>query len=295
MSVFSLNKAKKFLSIKIFKKRKALKYILFDKIYSAIVLNKKKIYENDFINDYHQKGYVNIDLNLNKEINELNKLLVLDKKINSPPFHFVIDNKVKTKITEIMKKIENNKLRYFKNYFNSNIFPAYICLRRNTHYTKKKLEQELFNDNFHNDGYLFTHFKIFINLSDINKEDGPMQIVSKKDVKKFLKEIGYKDRINYIDNKKEKISYLNTGKKGDCLVFDPTNCFHKAGMPQENHKRDYLIITYVCVPEKSFFSNELDKTDIFKYENNKILKLAKPTKLNQTAKLLLSYYRQKLV
>ena len=141
MTVFSFNKVKKFLSIKIFKKRKAIKYIIFDKIYSAIVLNKKKIYENDFINDYHQKGYAKIDLNLKKEVNELNKLLILDKNINSPPFHFVIDQKVKTKITEIIKKIENNKLEYFKSYFNSSIFPAYICLRRNTYYEKKKLEQ----------------------------------------------------------------------------------------------------------------------------------------------------------
>ena len=35
------NKIKRTIAIKIFKKRKALKYILFDKLYSTFILNKK--------------------------------------------------------------------------------------------------------------------------------------------------------------------------------------------------------------------------------------------------------------
>ena len=100
------------------------------------------------------------------------------------------------------------------------------------------------------------------------------------------------DRQNYSEEN-ENFSFSNIGKIGECLLFDPTNCFHKAGMPEENYKRDYLIITYVCIPKKKQLIDELMKTDIYKYEDNKLLSLAKPTQLFQTLKLLFNFYKEK--
>ena len=81
------------------------------------------------------------------------------------------------------------------------------------------------------------------------------------------------------------------GKSGDGLIFDPTNCFHKAGVPDQNYKRDYLIITYVCIPD---CQKNLYTTDIYKYNQNELLRLSKPTKLNQTLKLFLNFYKKRV-
>ncbi len=255
-------------------------------------MNKKKIPE--FINDYDLEGFVKIFPNIKSNINLLlSKLEIDDISKKTPPYYFKIDDEIKKILNKIINQIEDEYLVSFKEYFNSDILPAYMCLRRNTHYKKLDLESELFNDNFHNDAYLFTHFKVFINLSDVSEKDGPMKIVSKKKAKDFLKYINYKDRKNYSDDD-ENFSFSNTGRVADCLFFDPTNCFHKAGMPEENQKRDYLIITYVCVPKSKKLIDELIKTDIYKYENNKLLSLSKPTHFLQTLKLLLDFYKKKL-
>lgn len=288
----SFNKIKQKIGILLFNKRKALKYIFFDKIYSAFILNKKNLPK--FLDDYNTDGFVKIFPNFKEKLNELiNSLIIEDNQKTEPPYYFKINDEIKNKLNDILDIINKEYLISFKKYFNSDILPAYVCLRRNTKYKKTDLKNELFNDNFHNDAYLFTHFKVFINLSNISDQEGPMKIVSKKKAKDFLKHINYEDRQNY-NEENENFSYSNKGKIGDCLFFDPTNCFHKAGMPEENCKRDYLIITYVCIPRKTSLINELIKTDIFKYENNKILSLAKPTHLLQTLKLLFNYYKTKL-
>ena len=175
----SLNRLKRKIGITLFNKRKALKYIFFDKIYSILILNKKKLPK--FVNEYDTDGFVKIFPNFKEEINDLiNNLSIEKNQKETPPFFFKIDNEIKNKLYKILEKINKEYLVYFKEYFNSDILPAYICLRRNANYKKANLENELFNNNFHNDAYLFTHFKVFVNLNDISEKNGPMKIVSKK-------------------------------------------------------------------------------------------------------------------
>jgi len=282
---------KRKIGIKLFNRRKALKYILFDKIYSLFILNKKKL--PLFLKRFDTDGFAQIDPNVKQEITDLNKILELDKIKEDPPFHFLINDDVKKNINNILSKIEFNIISYLKNYFNSDILPAYICLRRNTFYEKNSLGDELYNNNFHNDAYLFTHFKIFVNLNDVSKKSGPMKIVPKRKTHNFLKKINYLDRTKYNDYD-ENYSYANVGKYGDCLLFDPTNCFHSAGIPEENYKRDYLIITYVCIPKKREYLEKFKEVDIYKYYANKLLSFSKPTKFFETIKIFLNFYRSKI-
>ena len=281
---------KRKIGIKIFNRRKALKYILFDKIYSLLILNKDK--SPEFINKFHNDGFAKININLRNEVDNLNSVLQLDETKKEPPFYFLINDEVKLKIDNILEKVGDEMISYLKDYFNSEILPAYICLRRNTFYKKKNLDNELFNNNFHNDAYLFTHFKVFINLNKITEKSGPMKIVPKKMTNNFLKKINYLDRQKY-DDTNENISFLNTGEYGDCLLFDPTNCFHSAGVPEENYNRDYIIVTYVCIPKVARLLSYFKSVDIYKYNSNKLLSYSKPTKLFETLKIFLSFYKNK--
>ena len=149
----------------LFDRRKALKYIFFDKLYSKFILNKNKLPK--FLENFDQDGFVKVTPDYRKEIDDLIESLKIDENSKTtPPFFFKIDNEIKIKVFSILEKINKQYIVNLKKYFNSDILPAYICLRRNTHYEKENLNQELFNDNFHNDAYLLTHFKMFINLND---------------------------------------------------------------------------------------------------------------------------------
>ena len=282
---------KKKISINIFNRRKALKYIFFDKIFSLIILNNSKFPK--FLEEFNIRGFAKPDIKLTEEVENLSNVLEIDKTKNGPPFYFFINNNVKSKINSILDKLDKKLIYHLRHYFNSEILPAYICLRRNSFYKKENLNHELYNNNFHNDGYLFTHFKVFINLTNITKECGPMKIVPKDMTRNFLKKINFLDRNNY-DTKSENFSYLNTGECGDCLLFDPTNCFHSAGIPEENYSRDYIIVTYVCIPKTSKLINNFKNVDIFKYENNKLLLYAKPKKFSEILKIFFNFYKNKL-
>ena len=43
----------------------------------------------------------------------------------------------------------------------------------------------LYANHYHNDGYLVTYFKLFINLMDVDENDGPLHIVYKNKQKNF--------------------------------------------------------------------------------------------------------------
>ena len=114
-----LKNLKKTIAIKAFKKRKALKYILFDKLYSIFILNRKNIPE--FVNNYDKEGFVKISPKIDKELKNLKSNLVIsndknkiklmhgeEKLNNKPPFYFDINDNVKNSIDEILKKLEKS-------------------------------------------------------------------------------------------------------------------------------------------------------------------------------------------
>ena len=134
----NLDEFKKFISISLFGRRKALKYIFFDKIYSKLILNKKKL--PDFLKKFDEDGYAKIVPNFKEELDDLvNNLEIENKNKTNPPYFFKVDQNIKDKITNIQKKIDKQYLTYLKKYFNSDILPAYICLRKNTYYKKDYL------------------------------------------------------------------------------------------------------------------------------------------------------------
>tara|TARA_B100000989_G_C19472830_1_gene441511 strand:- start:226 stop:1101 length:876 start_codon:yes stop_codon:yes gene_type:complete len=285
----TINKIKSFVGVKFFQKRKPIKFIIFDVLYSIFFVNKKKL--PDFINEFDKKGFVKIFPYFGNEIMKLTSNLVLAKpKSEKPPYNFEVNYEIKSITSNILKILDNDYLVHLKKYYNAEILPTYICLRRNTYYKKEDLKDEIYSDNFHNDAYLRTHFKIFLNLKDISEKHGPMRIVPKNKSKEFITATNYSNRMNY-NEKNDKFSYLNTGKIGECLLFDPTSCFHRAGVPEENYHRDYMIITFVCVPRNDNLIKSLIKTDIFKYEDNPLLSLSKPRKFSQVFNQLFNFYK----
>ena len=159
--------------------------------------------------------------------------------------------------------IKNNAKDYLgevKDYFNNNVFVTNVILKRNF-YSEEAKKTELYNNFYHNDAYVFTHFKLFVNLMDMNEGTGPTHVYSIAETKEIIKKSNSYKRnsllgglsINGIK------PYKHMGKKGECFFCFTSQCLHKAGIPHKENIRDYLVITFCSYPNKS--------NDLFHYEN----------------------------
>ena len=102
-----------------------------------------------------------------------------------------------------------------------------------------------------------TYNKIFINLMDINENDGPLEIIPRENRNLFIKSFNYKHRRNYNLHGDKSLIKKNIGKLGDCCLFSSPQIFHRAGVPEDY--RDNMQIILVTVPR--YFSDGLDKID----------------------------------
>ena len=283
------NKVSVQLSLKLFKIRKPLQLVIFDKLFSKFILNFNNL--NDSISKFHEDGFVKINISIKKEIRNILKNLIINQEQKNPLLYYQITDEVKTEMDIIINEKLKETINTLEVYFNSKIMTAMINIRRNSHYKKNNFSHELYSDNFHNDAYALTHFKMFINLMDIQEENGPMHLISKKNTKEFFKRINYKDRHSYNENVNvNDLLYKNIGKEGDILLFDPTQCYHRATIPNLGYHRDYCIITFICLPKKmDLKKNSLDQVNVYNYEKNPLIKFAKPHSLFNTLKTFVKY------
>ena len=76
-----------------------------------------------------------------------------------------------------------NKL---KNFYNSNIYVTNAVIFKYYGYNFNKNEVNSYQL-YHNDQYLFTYFRLFINLEDVDLSKGPLHIFSVKNSNFFSK------------------------------------------------------------------------------------------------------------
>ena len=206
------------LSLVLFKLRMPILYVFFNKFYSSLIL--KKNINSKVIKLYDKNGFVKLDVNFINEILDIEKDLSV-QEVN--PTHKIIKLN-KNKQEEFLQRITDKltpTINQLKQYYNSEIYIAKIKATRNLN-GDSKLDgkcQELYANYYHNDAYLITYFKIFINLMEISEDDGPLHIIYKNENKRFVKLTNYKDRNNYHPLDKSDILYKNMGKKGDAFLF----------------------------------------------------------------------------
>ena len=263
-----------------------------------ILISKKT--NNQNIKEFLNNGYSKIKINSDHFCDKVNDEL----KLQSPNdekgyFHFEITNKIKDIIRNHINFTFKDLLGDFEYYFNANISVAKILIKRN--YNIDGFNDEVYSNRYHVDHNTYNHFKLFINLMDTNKENGPLNIYSKNATKKFVKINKYKNRKNYFDQDLKDLLYVNTGKKGDSLIADTSVCLHKAGKIEKGYFRDVVFITFITIPKK------IIKKDFFYYEQlypgiiwmpvggSKVVKIAKPTTFRAMISTFFNYYKSKLI
>lgn len=279
------------ISILLFDQRVPLSYIFFNKLYKILIIKKDII--NEEIYNFHYNGFEKLKININEGLIKFkNNLSILENdngnnnyKINKRQY-FKIDQNKKVEFKSFLEKSFASTINRLSSYYKSEVNIESIKFFRINHEDNSEMNnKEVYSNYFHQDAYLFTYIKIFVNLMDISETDGPLEIISINDRSKFIKKFKYKDRNNY-KYIKDDIIYKNTGKAGDCFLFSSPQCFHKAGIPSKY--RDILQVILVASPKLSHKnSKSLQEKDLF--ENDKIISLTKPYSVYSTIKLFIEH------
>jgi hypothetical protein len=287
--------SKKF-SLRIFNQRLPFIYIFFNFLYRQFLVNKKNLDQDIF--KFHKSGYVKPNINLKDEIYEyiekfnIKKIIKNGKVVQAKLL--LNDEDKKQLIIKIKKKLKP-LISKLENYFDCDVFIADVKLLRNySHNDKYNLEKEHYANHFHQDSYLITYNKIFVNLMDINEDDGPLEIIPNEKTKLFIKSFNYKERHNYNPHGDKKLIYKNTGKLGDCFLFCSPRVFHRAGVPKFH--RDNMAIIIVTIPKNKSKELNLDK-DINLFDHNYIYfqKFTKPYSIIKVIKLFLFFCKNKMI
>ena len=282
----------------IFKNPNTLYYNLFNKLHLKLIANKDL--ENEDIKEYLKKGF------FKTKINSVEFCKYISSEIKKQPvdpkncfYNFKINDQMKEQIKNHINNEFSPVLKQLEKFYNSKISVANIEIKRNFH-IDESIDKEVYSNYYHVDAYVYNHFKIFINLMDVDVDQGPLHIYSKSDTKKFMKLNNYKSRSNYVNQELKDDLVRNTGKIGESFLANTTECLHKAGVVKKGNYRDILFITFITVPEQL----KEDKKNFFYYEETypnaiwdygkEIIRIAKPQSLRKTIKLILKYYKYKL-
>ncbi len=271
----------------IFKNNNIFSYNIFTYFYEKNIIN----HHSDLIENYQKKGFLKGPKINPKLIEQLNAQIKKQEiKKNSENFALVKwNNNLKEILKEIIFKELEQIIIKLQKYYNSKIILTHARIQRNYGYEKHNLEEK-FSDNFHNDRWLSTYLKIFINLEDIGYDKGPTSIIPRNKKEEFIKVSKYKNRKNYIETN-FKDAYINVGKIGESLIFNPSICLHKAGNPLVNNTRDMLMLQFSAIPNEKNAILELDKLninmneEIFADHDKLSYKYAKPYGFYKTFKL----------
>jgi len=142
---------------------------------------------------------------------------------------------------------------------------------------------------------------MFINLHDVDDTQGPMNLYSKKNSRKFIKSNNYKDRSNYTVENEEKLGLVkNTGSIGDLLVCSTPQCLHRATSPENGKFRDMLFLSFTVTDAKkdsnsNLFSFENDNyNDIWNCTSVLSKNLCKPNSFRKQISIFKNFLKNKI-
>jgi hypothetical protein len=290
-----INLNNKNFSVKFFNQRLPLIYIFFNFLYRLLIVNTK-VNDNE-IKQFHKSGFTKIDISFKDEILEYkDKFFLKNQDLNYKKKSIILELndddkknlsiKIKKKLLPFINKLEN--------YFNCDVLISSIRSTRNyNHEDTLNLDEEHYSNHFHQDSYLMTYSKIFINLMDINEKDGPLEIIPRENRSSFIKSFNYKDRRNYNLFGDKNLIKKNVGKLGSCCLFSSPQIFHRAGVPIDY--RDNMQIILTTIPKKH--SGGLKNIeDIGLFDDNEYLyfNFTKPYSIIKVIRLFFLFFKNKL-
>ena len=216
--------------------------------------HKKEMPKNPKIIEFQKKGYVSLGIPYDKEI--LEKVVEkYNKMIEDDKFSFVrseykgkvysrMINRAHKQIPELKELITSELKEMFEEHFGGNFQINYTAMWRNYHVPPQvQAEKEIFSSAWHCDGADTEEITLFINLSDVKDEHGPLHLQSFERTKELVK-MGFKTRQNpdIPLDVLEDPNYVvkNNGIPGTTILANSSICMHKAGLPKSGCMRDIM-------------------------------------------------------
>ena len=181
-----LSKINKYGGTFLFKSPNTLTYSLFNYFYNKYVINLNEADEE--IKDFHENGYLKPNLNFKNEAVKLMKTLDESRSIShKSSMQFLLNEDSKEIIRNILRSPKFQALKNkIEKYFNLKLYLINAMVSRNLPLDKKiEHNTNVYSNNYHVDYYIMNYFKMFINLQDVDETQGPMNLYSKKNSKKF--------------------------------------------------------------------------------------------------------------
>ena len=290
-----INNIDLFLAKIFFKSFNSLRYCLFDFVLDKKFL-KKNSNQNEKIKSFHEKGYVKLKTIDHKYLEPIKN--IFDSKINNKEEEYVqkpsIDMDQKKNLKKLINENFNEIFSELKKYYNSDIFVTNVELKKIYHIKEEDQNEEKFNNFFHIDSYLKTHFKIFVNISDISLENGPTEIFDINDTKEIRSNNSFNIQRGKLSINNKLKPFINIGDSGEVLLCNTSKCLHRASNPKQGNSRENLIITMVAFKQNLdldnyFYFEEIDEESIWTQKNVITKYLAKPKRYKEVIKLVKKY------
>ena len=236
------------LNLFLFRNQNNFLYNLFNIIYKFLRCNKIDL--NKFIINFINQGYSKSKKISLSEIQDIKDYLHNCKKTTKENLiEYEVDEILELKLKNIFLNNFSEEVENFKNYFNSKIFVTHAKIFTNFGYSQNEEKKiQYFSENYHTDNYIFTYFKLFINLEKVNLDKGPLHFIPKTKLKKFIKDTKYKNRYSYNDKNIDDLVFKNVGDVGDSIFVNTTQNFHRAGIPENGKSRTIILFHLNAIP-----------------------------------------------
>jgi len=277
---------------RVFSNLNLFSYNLFNNFYKSFISKKNVPYLKNYIDNGYQNFPKIPDVYIDKLINNLhkqyNKIEIDSDKIkNEGHYVFKLTDEIKSNILDIVNKPMKTLIDNLKQFYNSDIILSNSMIARNYSFNS---DDEKYSNFFHNDKYICTLIKVFVNLQDVTMKHGPLRFVKNSNARVVIKE----NNINVIRINNIKQSDLinhNVGKKGEIFICDTTKLIHAAGIPNENNHRDILFLEFCAYPFKNNFKsiNKKNINEIYFPDEYLSKIISKPTGLKNLVKCFFAY------
>jgi len=143
--------------------------------------------------------------------------------------------------------IINDNKKAIHDYLGKNFQIEYSMFFRNYNIPDYLETFNVYSNVWHQDSHDgFKLLKIFVLLHDTTDDDGPFFFLERKDTIKHWNKL--RDRFGFHQSVEKKIMKFDeekkfTGKKGDYLIINTSNCMHRASIPK-NYRDMVQILLY---------------------------------------------------
>lgn len=210
----------------------------------------------DLAKQLHENQYARYDLKIPPQtlqaIQSKIQQYVEDEKFSSPrgkkgadgKFYSRQLKKLPVNIPEVKDLITPELDDMLKEYFGSNYAITSVLCWRNYPVPETNDNKYFYSNEWHNDYMAPKELKLFINMTDVTEDDGPLHVVSYPATVDWVERGIYQGRqaaandINAMETSNQLVRH--TGKAGSAVFCHTSTCLHRADIPKAGHYRDML-------------------------------------------------------